>query len=142
MNRSLFACFPLHLAKSPCPCFLPQPKLPLISIARKVTLHDKVVYSLFCDMKWLVLRQNVCQHLSLSRRMPSTNAPKMEKGSVSNVVNFYPVFEDPSTAKAKISKSKKYRNNLPRPFSPIFTNVNFYETQSRLAFFIHVIIPR
>ena len=29
------------------------------------------------------------------------------------------------------SKSKKYKQNLPRPFSPIYTNINFYETYSR-----------
>eukprot|EP00794_Sanderia_malayensis_P012334 gene12334-13608_t len=35
------------------------------------------------------------------------------------------------TGQKKIAKNKKYRNQVPRPFSPVFTNVNFYETESR-----------
>eukprot|EP00795_Rhopilema_esculentum_P008756 gene8756-14782_t len=34
-------------------------------------------------------------------------------------------------AKNKLNRSKKYKITMPRPFSPIFTNVNFYETGSK-----------
>eukprot|EP00112_Aurelia_sp_Birch-Aquarium-sp1_P024487 Seg778.1 transcript_id=Seg778.1/GoldUCD/mRNA.D3Y31 product="Deleted in malignant brain tumors 1 protein" protein_id=Seg778.1/GoldUCD/D3Y31 len=39
--------------------------------------------------------------------------------------------ESSNAAKAKVSKSKIYKRSIPRPFSPVFTNVNFYETESR-----------
>ena len=50
-------------------------------------------------------------------------------------LGFYPMLYSSKTAKAKVSKNKKYKSSLPRPFSPVFTNVNFYETQSTYAVF-------